>query len=264
MEGSAVHSIYATTIDGAGAQSIWITVGVKKQIDLCNILWKQGVGVIDTFIHRLPSVKAADRFMEGLPDMMCFSEVGRDYVDRSIGSALAVSVERGGAPHRGLLQIAELIGTDRWKAEPFDVELCLSLLRGEIISGSFEADAGIALEESAEWPGREDFADTWFEDDEQVDGVVLNAMKGKGRNREKRAVADILTFILEPRRDRWLERLLLMAFWLKSSRRPPLPWLHMYHLADALASGRTIGDIPLMRSIAELTFAAAMERIENR
>ena len=58
----------------------------------------------------------------------------------------------------------------------------------------------------------------------------------------------------------WLERLVLMAIWLKSSRKPPIPWQHMFHLADAVASGRPLKEIPLMLSIAELTFAVAMER----
>jgi hypothetical protein len=263
LKGNTVHSVHATTIDGAGAQSLWVSVGVKKHVDLCNILLKQGVGVIDTFIHRLPSVKAADRFMEGLPEMMCFAEVGMDYADRAMGSALADGIERGATPHRGLLQIAELIGTDRWKAEPLDPERELALLRGEMTPGSFAADEGIALEESAEWPGREDFADTWFEENEQVDRVFLDSMKGRGRKRANRGVADILALVMEPRREVWLKRLLLMTLWLKSSPTPPLPWRHMFFLAEALASGRSMGDIPLMRSIAELSLAVAEDRLGN-
>ena len=260
LKGKPIHSIHATTIDGAGAQSLWIAVGEKRNIDLCNILWKQGVGVIDTFIHRLPSVKAAERFMEGLPDMMCFSAVGPEYMDRAISCALAVGAARGGAPHRGLLQIAELIGTDRWKGEPFDAKQELALLRGEVSREKAAITAGEAMEESVEWPASQDFADTWFEDDVNVDRVVCRAMAGKGRGNELKAVDGILSEVLEPRREAWLERLLLMAIWLKSSSKPPIPWQHMFHLADAVDSGRPLKEIPLMLSIAELTFAVAMER----
>jgi hypothetical protein len=260
LKGNMLHSVSATTIDGAGAQSLWIAVGEKKHFELCNILWKQGTGVIDTFIHRLPSPKAVERFMDGLPDMMCFAEVGPDYVDRAIGHALAVGSARGGAPHRGLLQIAELIGTDRWKAEPFDAERELALLREEVPRSKPLIAASDALKESLDWPAWQDFADAWFEDDDQVDRVVLAAMKGKGRGKELRAVDGILSDVLEPRRGVWLERLILMTRWLKSSQKPPVPWQHMFHLAEAVASGAPLKEIPLMLSIAEITFAVAMER----
>jgi hypothetical protein len=260
LKANTLHSVSATTIDGAGAQSLWIAVGEKKHFQLCNILWKQGVGVIDTFVHRLPSVKAAERFMDGLPDMMCFADVGPDYVDRAIGHALAVGSARGGAPHRGLLQIAELIGTDRWKAEPFDAERELALLREEIPRSKPLIAAADALKESVDWPGWQDFADAWFEDDDQVDRVVLAAMKGRGGGKELRAVDGILSEVLEPRRALWLERLILMARWLKSSHKPPVPWQQMFHVADSMASGVPLKEIPLMLSIAEITFAVAMER----
>jgi hypothetical protein len=260
LKGRMLHSVSATTIDGAGAQSLWIAVGENKHFELCNILWKQGIGVIDTFIHRLPSVKAAERFMDGLPDMMCFADVGPDYVDRAIGLALAAGSARGGAPHRGLLQIAEVIGTDRWKAEPFDAGRELSLLREELSRSKPVVTAAEALRESVDWPAWQDFADAWFEDDDQVDRVVLATMKGKGRAKELRAVDGILAEVLEQRRGPWLERLTLMTLWLKSSPKPAVPWQQMFHLADAVASGVPLKEIPLMLSIAEITFAVALER----
>jgi hypothetical protein len=116
LKGNPLHSVSATTIDGAGAQTFWISVGEKRRFDLCNILWKQGAGVIDTFIHRLPSAKGVERFLAGLPDVMCFAEVEPAYIDKVLGHALAMGSAHGGAPHRGLLQIAELLGTDHWSA----------------------------------------------------------------------------------------------------------------------------------------------------
>ena len=55
----------------------------------------------------------------------------------------------------------------------------------------------------------------------QVDQVVLNAMKGKGRRKEGKAVGDILSEVLEPRREIWLERLVLLTLWLRSQQSPP-------------------------------------------
>ena len=264
LRGNTLYSVSATTIDGAGAQSFWIAAGEKKRFDLCNILWKQGVGVIDTFIHRLPSAKGVDRFLEGLPDIMCFADVEPDYIDKALGHALAVGTARGGAPHRGLLQIAELLGTDHWKANPFDPLQELDELREELARRkpeSLTAEAvTAALDESADWPAWQEFADAWFEDDDLVDRVVQNAVKGRGRNKELKAVEDILSEVLEPRRTLWLERLVLMTLWLKSSRPSPIPWDRMLHVADAVAAGSQLKDIPLMFSIAEVSYEVAMER----
>ncbi len=265
LKGNALHSVSATTIDGAGAQSLWISAGEKKRFDLCNILWKQGAGVIDSFVHRLPSAKGVERFIAGLPEEMCFAEVGPAYVDRIISHALAMGAGHGGAPHRGLLRIAELLGTERWKVEALDMGRELAELRGELEKENPEllAPAFVAetLDESAEWPAWENFADTWFEDDALVDEVVQNAMKGKKDDREEKAIAAILVKVLERRRDVWLERLVLMALWLKSQKTPPVPWHRMYHAAAAIAGGRPLKDIPLMRSIAEVTCGVALERL---
>jgi hypothetical protein len=85
-------------------------------------------------------------------------------------------------------------------------------------------------------------------------------MKGKVRNKESRAVADIIVEVLEPRRAIWLERLVLMALWLKSQQSAPIPWHRMYHVAAGIAVGHPLKDIPLMLSIAKVTYEAAMER----
>jgi hypothetical protein len=268
LKGHHLHSVIATTIDGAGAQSFWISVGEKKRFDLCNILWKQGVGVIDTFIHRLPSAKGVDQFLAGLPGVMCFANVDPAYIDKVLCHALAIGVAHGGAPHRGLLQIAELIGTDHWKAEPFDPERELSALREDLARHKPELlsseGVAMALEESEEWPELEDFADAWFEDDELVEQVMLHARQGKRGNKESRAIADITVEVLEPRRAVWLERLTLMTLWLKSQQSSTIPWHRMFHVAAGIAGGYPLKDIPLMHSIAKVTYDVAMERSKHR
>ncbi|HEX9024353.1 MAG TPA: hypothetical protein VF799_10990 [Geobacteraceae bacterium] len=267
LKGNPLHSVSATIIDGAGAQSLWISVGEKRSFDLCNILWKQGAGVIDSFVHRLPSAKGVERFIGGLPEEMCFADVDPAYIDRIIGHALAIGTGHGGAHHRGLLRIAELLGTDRWKAEALDMRKELAKLHGELERENPEllspVAAGESLEVSAEWPTWESFADTWFEDDDLVDEVVHSAMKGRQPDREEKAVAALMAKVLERRRDVWLERLVLMTLWLKAQKSPPVPWYCMYHVAAAIAEGRPLKDIPLMRSVAEVTCGVALERRER-
>ena len=120
----------------------------------------RGSGSWIPFIHPLPSAKGVDRFLAGLPDVMCFASVDLDYIDRALGYALAAGTSHGGAPHRGLLQIAELLGTDHWQAKPLDPLKELAALRQELQHNdsqllSAEAVAK-ALDESAFWPAGQD------------------------------------------------------------------------------------------------------------
>ncbi len=93
--------------------------------------------------------------------------------------------------------------------------------------------------------------------------MVLHAMKGKGRNKESRAVAEITAEVLEPRRVVWLERLVLMTLWLKSQKSSSIPWQRMFHVAAGIAGGHPLKDIPLMLSIARVTYEVAMERSKH-
>jgi hypothetical protein len=56
----------------------------------------------------------------------------------------------------------------------------------------------------------------------------------------------------------------LTALWLKSARKPPVPWEQMYYVAEAVADEQVLlEEIPLMVSIAWHSFGAFMGRQEG-
>ena len=122
-----------------------------------------------------------------------------------------------------------------------------------------------SLDESGDWPLLEDFAASWFEDDATVD-VAIEKLIGKKKSPNHRAVVHhIIEAVLEKRRDKWLERLVLTALWLKASTRPPVPWHRMWHVAEAVADKRNpLKKIPLMLSVADLSYTAYLGRKESR
>ena len=95
-------------------------------------------------------------------------------------------------------------------------------------------------------------------------GRGIHVLISRSADGEWAAVYAIIDDILEKRRSIWLERLILCAMWLKSSRKAPLPWHQMLHLAEAVADKRIpLAEIPLMETIAVQSLGACLARAEE-
>jgi hypothetical protein len=169
-----------------------------------------------------------------------------------------------------LAHVAEVLGKDQWKAISFDARSELARMRAELERKAPEllADKSrkMALNDSADWCGELHFADSWFEDDAEVDKVIATVLKKKRHKVEAEwsAVCAVIESILEKRRTIWLERLTLNALWLKSAKRSPLPWHQMFHLAETVADTTfPLAEIPLMESIAIQSMGAYLSRRED-
>jgi len=109
------------------------------------------------------------------------------------------------------------------------------------------------------------FADSWFEDDAELDKVVAAVLKKKRNNHDVEflAVSAVIDKILEKRRQIWLERLTLNALWLKAAKKTPLHWHQMFYLAETVADTTfPLAEIPLMESIAIQSLGANLSRRE--
>lgn len=268
---SLATTVYASPIDGAAAQSFQVIVPDGKGHRSCSILLKRGEGVADAFVVPLAKKRDLNQFLTMMNQEGSFIESTGDYLDLRVCHALSDGAVHGKAPNHWLLQVAEILGKDQWKAIPFDPLRELELLRGELEAASpqllSDRSRAKALKDSAGWCIEHAFAHSWFEDDAEVDAVIRAAYKKRGVARffrEQNALDAIIAKILEKRRPAWLERLTLCALWLKSSRKPPVPWQQMFHLAAALADNRVqLAKIPLMEMVASHTLGAHLERMEE-
>lgn len=265
-------TVYASPIDGAAAQSFQVITPEGKGFKSCSILLKRGEGVADAFVIPLANKRELNQFLKMMGQEGAFLETSADYLDLRVCQALADGAEQGKAPNYWLLQVAEILGKDQWKAISFDPERELTHLRSELESRSPELldkkYHAKALKESAEWFLEHTFAHSWFEDDAEVDDVIEAAFRKKKRvgmfSRELAAIDAIFSGILEKRRRIWLERFTLCALWLKSSRTPPVPWQQMYHLAAAIADEKQkLAKIPLMEMVASHSLGAYLERKDD-
>ena len=203
---------------------------------------------------------AADELAEA-----SFIESTPHYLDERVCQALWEGACRQSAPNSRLLQIAELLGCDRWRTTQFAARRELRQLREELSARQpkllDEREYLAALEESASWHQAAPVFSSWFEEDDTVDREIENS-RGKRRSVSAgAAIARIHRVVLEDRRAVWLERLVLTALWLKFSPRAPFAWHRVFHVAQAVSDHKVaLSDIPLMLNVARLSFDAYLER----
>jgi hypothetical protein len=108
------------------------------------------------------------------------------------------------------------------------------------------------LQNSHELADLEAIAESWFEDDPEVAHLVKHARGGD--------CAKLATYLLQSiiprRRDRWTEIILRTALWMREApAEADLCWRELAIVAKALADGRDMNEIGLMREIALRTIA---------
>jgi len=143
--------------------------------------------------------------------------VSRSYLDRVLSHQLALSVERGVAAPLGLLQVAETLGGVDWQ------------------------------------PARMDFCETLAR---LITEIPSQAIAGpRARNRAKVATY-LLQSVIARHRDKWADLLLRTALWMREAPfELNLCWRELAIVAKALADGRDMAEIGLMRDIAQRTLA---------
>ena len=108
------------------------------------------------------------------------------------------------------------------------------------------------LRRSNELAELEAVAQSWFEDEPQVTEAVERA---RGRDRAKLATF-LLQSVIARHRDRWAEIVLRTALWMhEAPEAADLCWRELAIVAKALADGRDMTEIGLMRDIALRTIA---------
>jgi hypothetical protein len=114
------------------------------------------------------------------------------------------------------------------------------------------AATALILRHSGRLPAVQIVAQSWFEDDPQVAASVERA---RGRGHAK-LVAYLLQSVIARHRDRWADIILRTALWMREAPLHTNPcWRELAIVAKALADGRDMAEIGLMRDIALRTIA---------
>lgn len=250
-EARGIDAIFATSIDGATTQGFLLASPVGRKKQMSSILTKGGIadawsGEPETSRQTKEALAAAQMSAPTLA-------VSRSYLDRMVAHHLALSAEKGEVPPLGLLQVAETIGGADWQPARMDFRETLAGLIAEVPKAMCEPDAlASVLRRSNKSADLEVVAQSWFEDDPQVAQALERA---RGRGRAKLAIY-LLQSVMAQHRDRWAEVILRTALWMREARpEDDLCWRELAIVAKALADGRDMTEIGLMRDIALRTIA---------
>jgi hypothetical protein len=179
--------------------------------------------------------------------------VSRSYLDRAMAHHIALTVEKGEAPPLGLLQVAETLGGADWQPACTDFGAALAGLIAKIPE-AMRGPAAVrtVLQESDGLADLEAIAQSWYEDDPQI----VQAVKGAGRLNQAKLATYLLHSVIARRRDKWAELLVRMSLWMREAPLDAdLCWRELAIVAKALADGRDLTEIGLMREIALRTVA---------
>lgn len=249
-----IEEILASNMDGAGAQSVFAVVKEGRKHVIASLLVKQEVGIADAWCLREQSKADVKSFLGHIRNETTSIPVDMGFLNALVPHYLAVGQKAGKAPTPGLLDFVETIGIEKWQPSEIAVDDLLSLLEKSADPGRIGEKGVIeVLEGGNNWYGESGIAESWFEDDAEVD-AVLSAKLQSGTPAKVNA---IIKSILEPRRAKWAERFLWTAFWLKQNQDLLSPWMEFFVVGHELHKGRPIKDIPVMRDIAEVTVMAA-------
>ena len=250
-EAGSIEAIAATAVDGATAQGFLLIspVGRKKQIS--SLLIKDGIA--DAWSGEPESRRRVEMTLAAAGMDTPTLTVSRSYLDCIVAHQLALSIEKREAPPFGLLQVAETIGGADWQPARMGFSETLAGLMAEVPKAMCEPAAlASVLRNSNELVGLEAVAQSWFEDDPQIAQAVDRA---RGRDRAKLATF-LLQSVIARHRDRWAEIVLRTALWMREApQEAELCWRELAIVAKALADGRDMTEIGLMRDIALRTIA---------
>jgi hypothetical protein len=245
-----IEALFATAIDGASSQAFLLVSPAGRKKCVSSILTKNGLS--DAWVGEPESSRgvAAQMGAAGLGALPIL-DVSRGYFDRVISHHLALTVDRGEAAPLGLLQVAETIGGADWQPERLDFHETLAGLLPQIPT-QMQTDEAVAavLRRSDGFAHLAAITESWFEDDAQIAELVART---SGRGRPK-LVEYVLQSAIAKRRDKWAELFLHVVLWMREApAEANLSWRELTVVAKALADGRDVAEIAMMRDIAKRT-----------
>lgn len=257
-DNTTIHRAAASLPDGAGAQSLIAAVQIGNRRAVAMGMLKQGYGVKDAFLIPCASATEQKSMLARIPDEIETFDVSPDVLaemlSRSLGEGLSLDL----MPAPGMLDLAELLGADALAPVAEDTAAILKSINAPEALADLPATRRTALiKASADWIGRFDQADSWFEDTGDLRAAIGRARTDSGRE-------TAVWKHLAARRDWWAQHFAVSATVLKSaSGVDPALWLSFAAVAQALVDGRSLKRIPIMIDIMTMTLDAAAARDAN-
>jgi hypothetical protein len=249
--------LYASIVDGSGAQSILSASRTGKKGLFGGLLLRHGTGVMDAWADAQLSRGQIGKMLREAQMAAPTARVEMGFVDTVVQHAIGASVEHGGVPPAALLEIAELLGGTEWKDRRIDIKAEADRLF-ETLEPEDRSPRGVsaAFVRLSEWMAKEDVFGSWFEEGPQVQ----KALAKLPRTDMSGMVTVVMDDILPAQRTKWTERYLILALWCQAAAdaKQRTRARDAVVVAHALAGEEGLDEIPAMGVIAMQTVRAVL------
>lgn len=244
--------IYASGFDGSGMQGVFVIAKEGRKYAMAGLIGRLGMGVRDAWVRHGASKREVDALLRAGHQMGGMAPVSIDYVALAVRQFLAGNAQSGSMPPFGLLAIAECAGLAGLDPEATGVEAIVAGLCNMIETANLPpATVDRMLAASADWPDAHALFQSWFEGGDDATKLLAGKRQSKARK-----VAAILAGPVSEHRRQWAEKLAWMALFTKAITDADTPWREFAIVARELLTDKPIGEIGLMRRIAEQTLEA--------
>ena len=249
--------LYATTLDGSGAQSILAASRLTKKGVFAGLLLRHGTGVVDGWADADLARGKISKLLREAQMAAPTARVDKAFIDTMVQHAIGASVERNAVPPPSLLEIAEILGGAEWKDRRMDIKAEADRLF-EALDPADRTTAGVqaGYARGAEWMGMDEVFGSWFEDGPQVQ----KALSKLPRTDRIGMIALVMTDILPAKRAAWAERFLVLALWCQAAAeaKQRAKARDVVLVAHAVAGDEPLNAIPVMAMIAANTVRATL------
>jgi hypothetical protein len=249
--------LYATTLDGSGAQSILAVSRTGKRGLFAGLLLRHGTGVMDGWADTDLARGKISKLLREAQMAAPTARVDKAFVDTMVQHAIGASVERNAAPPHALLEIAEILGGSEWRDRRMDIKAEADRMF-DALDPADRTPAAIqaGYVRGAEWMGSDEVFGSWFEDGPQVQKTLSKLP----RTDRTGMAALVMNEILPPRRAAWAERFLVLALWCQAAAEAKQRGKarDVVLVAHAVAGDEPLGGIPIMGMIAANTVRATL------
>jgi hypothetical protein len=249
--------LYASVVDGSGAQGFIILVKQGRKFALSSLLTRLQVGILDAWTQSGLSARERNSLLSQIAEQTPLQRISPGYLDQALQHHLAAVQDHQTVPPIGLLEIAEKIGTSPWQPQKLNVDAAIAGLLPELPEDFQNAKAveGL-LKDSAAWAAHTGITDSWFEDDQEVAELLMTSRSARRTTLSKR----VLEKIIESRRDKWAERCVWAALWCReASDALHSFWPNFVLVAKTLREHYPLKKISLMTEIADRTASVVVE-----
>ncbi len=256
-DGVSVEKVVASSIDGAGAQTIVTVFKEGEMYRLAGSVFKERFGVIDTWVTTLTERSECENIIARIDNEVFTIDVTPSYIELLLPHFIAINVESGHGISPDVLRWVELLGIECWQPQALNESALIRTWRAKYADKLTDSYVDKRQKNSAKWLGNERFTQGWFEQNDVTTatlGKVLDALR-LGEN-DLPLEQYLCQTLMEPVRDKWLSRFVILTLWAQHcTEKSNIEIEDFLVLALALDEKKQIFDIPLMVAIASDSLA---------